>query len=356
MNTAEPESISVFCLTPGGVVLASKIRQFLPMAGYCAKKYVISGFQPFDGSFAHTVASRFRQDSALIVIGAVGIVVRVIAPLLLDKYQDPAVIVIDEKGTNVISLLSGHLGGANALTHYLAGVLGANAVVTTSTDVNDKCSLDLLIRQLSGWCYDSRSAVKTVNQLLVSNRHVGVFVDPEFVRHAAFDLANVDTRGMIHLEHLSAKPVDLAALVYISIYRAELYWQIPVIKLVPRRVVLGIGCRKHTPPDVLSSVVAEQLGALNIDPHAVAMIGSIDVKKDEAAILALAKEYDVPFELFTTAELSKYEHLFESSKFVAQTVGVGAVSQPVAWLLSHGNLIGETYRARGITLTIGVMH
>ena len=136
MNTVKPESIALFCLTPGGVRLAKRLAAMLPLTCFTSEKLLEEGFLPFENGFASAAREAFSSYSALIFIGATGIAVRVLAPLVNDKFSDPAVVVIDERGQHVISLLSGHAGGANALTRYLAGMLGADPVITTATDVN----------------------------------------------------------------------------------------------------------------------------------------------------------------------------------------------------------------------------
>ena len=124
MNTVKPESIALFCLTPGGVRLAKRLAAMLPLTCYTSEALQEEGFIPFNGGFASAAREAFSSFSALIFIGATGIAVRVLAPLVNDKLSDPAVVVIDERARHVISLLSGHAGGANALTRYLAGMLG----------------------------------------------------------------------------------------------------------------------------------------------------------------------------------------------------------------------------------------
>ncbi|EBH3047254.1 cobalt-factor II C(20)-methyltransferase [Salmonella enterica] len=176
MNTVKPESIALFCLTPGGVALAKKLSAMLPLTCFTSEKLREEGFIPFDGGFANTARQAFTTYTALIFIGATGIAVRVLAPLVNDKFSDPAVVVIDERGQHVISLLSGHAGGANALTRYLAGMLGADPVITTATDVNEMSALDTLAFQLNARMSDLRTAVKTVNQMLVSHQRVGLTV------------------------------------------------------------------------------------------------------------------------------------------------------------------------------------
>ncbi|NGE24656.1 cobalamin biosynthesis protein CbiG, partial [Klebsiella pneumoniae] len=129
---------------------------------------VSDGFEPFRDGFAATLRQAFAENDALIVIGATGITVRVLAPVIQDKMSDPAVIVMDEKGQHVISLLSGHLGGANELATWLAGRIGGQAVITTSTDVNQVTSFDLLAQEMNATFTDFRATVKTLNQMMVS--------------------------------------------------------------------------------------------------------------------------------------------------------------------------------------------
>ncbi len=193
MNTVKPESIALFCLTPGGVRLAKRLAAMLPLTCYTSEALQEEGFIPFNGGFASAAREAFSSFSALIFIGATGIAVRVLAPLVNDKLSDPAVVVIDERARHVISLLSGHAGGANALTRYLAGMLDADPVITTATDVNELAALDTLAFQLNARMTDFRAAVKTVNQMLVSGKRVGLWCDGEFIGA----LSRCDRRGFI---------------------------------------------------------------------------------------------------------------------------------------------------------------
>lgn len=110
MNTVKPESIALFCLTPGGVLLAKRLAAMLPVTCFTSEKLLEEGFLPFENGFANAARDAFANYSALIFIGATGIAVRVLAPLVNDKFCDPAVVVIDERAQHVISLLSGHAG------------------------------------------------------------------------------------------------------------------------------------------------------------------------------------------------------------------------------------------------------
>lgn len=274
MNTVKPESIALFCLTPGGVVLAKRLAAMLPVTCFTSEKLLEEGFIPFENGFANTAREAFTNYSALIFIGATGIAVRVLAPLVNDKFCDPAVVVIDERAQHVISLLSGHAGGANALARYLAGMLGADPVITTATDVNDMAALDTLAFQLNARMSDFRSAVKIVNQMLVSNKRVGLWWDDELTQ----DVSHCDRRGFITVTDLNQLP-ELDALVCITLRTNLPELPVPHWKLVPQRVVAGIGCRRDTPFPLLAALLARQLEAQQLDPLALKAIGSITLKK-----------------------------------------------------------------------------
>ncbi|RLM20306.1 cobalamin biosynthesis protein CbiG [Brenneria alni] len=351
MNIVKPESIAVFCLTPGGVRLARRLQAHLPLTCFTSEKMLEPGFVAFSGSFAETLREAFTTFSALVVVGATGITVRAIAPLVNDKMTDPAVVVIDEQGRHVISLLSGHVGGANALTRYLAGLLGASPVITTATDVNQMASLDMLAGELGADIADCRQAVKEVNQRLVSAQKVGLWWDEPLLS----ERARCDVRGFIAVECLEALP-ELDALVCVSLRDNLPALPLPTYRLVPRRVVAGIGCRRATPLDTLAGLLSRQLADNHFDPLALRAIGSVTLKQHEPALNQLAQRCRVPFELFSAETLSLHEHRFPASDFVRQTVGVGSVSQPVAWLMSNGGLVGTTLREQGVTITLGVLH
>ncbi len=351
MNTVKPDGIALFCLTPGGVALAKRLTAVQPMTCLTREALVEEGFLAFDGSFAQSVQQAFSRYSALIFIGATGIAVRVLAPLLVDKFHDPAVVVIDERGKHVISLLSGHIGGANTLARHLASILGVDPVITTATDVNEVAALDTLACQLNARMLDFRMAVKTVNQMLVSQQRVGLWWDESL----ADEVSRCDRRGFITVSCLDALP-ELDALVCITLRDTLPELPLPHWKLVPRRIVAGIGCRRDTPCALISQLLSRQFAAQRLDPLALKAIGSIVVKQDEPGLIELARAADVPFEIFSVAALCEHQHRFPASQFVKQTVGVGSVSGPAAWLMSDGHLIGETLREQGVTITLGVTH
>ena len=223
--------------------------------------------------------------------------------------------------------------------------------MSTATDVNELAALDTLAFQLNARMSDFRAAVKTVNQMLVSHQRVGLWWDEELDE----DVRHCDRRGFITVADLHQLP-ELDALVCVTLRNELPPIAVPHWKLVPQRVVAGIGCRRDTPFPLLAALLARQLEAQRLDPLALKAIGSVTLKKHEQGLIQLASCCRVPFETFPADALREHEHHFPASSFVRKTVGVGSVSGPAAWLLSHGQLLGETLREQGVTITLGVSH
>ena len=329
MNTVKPESIALFCLTPGGVRLAKRLAAMLPLTCYTSEALQEEGFIPFNGGFASAAREAFSSFSALIFIGATGIAVRVLAPLVNDKFSDPAVVVIDERARHVISLLSGHAGGANALTRYLAGMLDADPVITTATDVNELAALDTLAFQLNARMTDFRAAVKTVNQMLVSGKRVGLWCDAEFTEA----LSRCDQRGFIPVSDLARLPA-LDALICVTLRRSLPPLPVPHWKLVPQRVVAGIGCRRDTPCSLLCTLLDRQLAAQRLDPLALKAIGSVSLKANEPGYGrrrqrlrsgGLAAESGKPVR--RNPARAGRDHYFGSNTLMLSVIGIGPGSQ-----------------------------
>ncbi|OTA20306.1 cobalamin biosynthesis protein CbiG [Xenorhabdus beddingii] len=357
------KAIALFCLTAGGMALARRLQTHLAMDCFTAPEWVETGFMAFDGTFANTVRQSFIQYGALIMIGATGIAIRVIAPLLKDKMTDPAVVVLDEKGQFAISLLSGHMGGANDLARQIADILEGQAVITTATDVNHIAALDILTQQLDGTMENFRASVKTINQMLVNGKRVGIWWHPVLNG----EQAHYDTQGFIPVTDLNRLP-ELDALVYVSYASTKLALAIPTFKLVPRRIVAGIGCRRGVEAHRVAQLLECHLTEQDLDPLALKAIGSVELKQAEPALIQLAEARQIPFHIFSVDQLAQCEQhqreqhqceqqpAFLTSEFVRKTVGIGCVSQPVAWLMSQGHLVGHTLREQGVTITLGVLH
>ena len=225
---------------------------------------------------------------------ASGIVVRTIAPLIKNKFSDPAILVSDEKGKNIISLLSGHMGGANEMTLYISNLLNSNPVITTATDVNNKSSLDMIAKKLNAHIYDFRNKVLKINSMLVNDEVVNLFIDGDY---------DIDTRGfnICKLDEIN----NLDEVVVISNKKNLNLINNNILKVVPKNIVIGIGCRKNMDKEYMINSLSDFLHKQNIDINSIKEIGSIDVKKNEEALINLSIYLNVPFKTFTAEEISK---------------------------------------------------
>lgn len=277
-----------------------------------------------DLSLRYTSLSRFAQqamvDCDLIVfVGAAGIAVRAVAPYLAGKAFDPAVVVIDEAGRFVISLLSGHLGGANALTQRLADGLGAEAVITTATDGRGVFAADT-------W----------------AAAHGCTVADPDKIKHVSGALLRGETVGL-----RSAFPVDgrLPARLDLNApaesgicigYDTAAQPFAHTLHLVPRIVHLGLGCRKGAPVERIEAAVRAVLRQAGVPVQALCAAASIDVKRDEPGLLLFCARHGLPFDTFSAARLAEAGEGFTSSGFVQQTVGVDNVCERAAVVSAGG--------------------
>ena len=275
------------------------------------------------------VEALFTKYDALIFCMAVGIVVRLIAPCLKSKLTDPAVVAVDEQAHYAISLLSGHVGGANRLTEDVAAALGAVPVITTATDVNHITAPDQLAAEL-GLKPVPKAEIQTVNGGLLAGKSVDWFID-EGLGRAAFYQRALAKRG---LKALLLSPDEVAARGGLRIFVTDhLLSAAPgLLHLVPRRLAAGIGCRQGVSADLIREALEKACASIGQDIEAVSLIASTVVKKEEAGLLALAKELGIEICFYENEALQEKidaYHLSESA-FVKKTIGVGNVSEAAA--------------------------
>lgn len=370
--------IAILCITSNGRSLACKIKRSLNDGDIyfinnkrdensLDDNEVISKYLEEDVEI-YTVKKRlkffvediFDKYEYILFIMATGIVVRTIAPLVTSKFSDPAILVTDEKGSNIISLLSGHMGGANEMTLHISDLINSNPVITTATDINKKSSLDMIAKKLNGHIVNFRDNVLDVNAMLVNGDAVGLYIDGEY---------NIDTRGFTVLDNSKSlessissdeelKKINLNTIVVISNkenLQIDKYYEdkYRIIKVTPRDIVIGIGCRRDTESHLLQDSLEDFLIKNNIDINSIKEIGSIEVKKDEKSIIDLSENLNVPFRVLSVEEISQVDYLFEKSEWVKKSVGVYSVAEPVAHLLSDGNVIIEKNKYKGITFSVG---
>jgi cobalt-precorrin 5A hydrolase len=277
---------------------------------------------------ADLTARIFGIYDGILYIMASGIAVRSIAPHLVSKASDPAVLVMDECGKHCISLVSGHLGGANAWTAEVARAAGADPVITTATDVHHRKAPDELARELY-MKVEPLEALKPVNSLMAEGRKCLFFLDRE-LEGASFLEQRISASGVAaeSLQHMENHDFDGAVL----ITEKKISCRKPHVYLRPRNLYVGIGCRRGTGEDLIEKALSEALAQIGACPGQIAALASVSLKSDEEGLLALGRKLKRPIHFFESDQLKEIietHHLTESS-FVKKTIGVGNVCEAAA--------------------------
>ena len=291
------------------------------------------GLDSFDDLGVWT-GERFADSDALVFIGATGIAVRAIAPHVRDKFSDPAVVSVDEAGQFAVPLLSGHVGGANDLAREVAAAAGARAVVSTATDVNGLFAVDEWARK-QGLALVERQVAKEVSACLLDGGTVGF----------ASDIA---VEGALP-SGVEEGPHELG--IKVGLDAADCPFA-HTLHLVPRVVTVGVGCKRGTDAAALEAFVRGALANTHISPAAVARVSSIDVKRDEGAVLALARALGCEPVFYSAEQLAAVEGTFASSDFVKAAVGVDNVCERAA-VAGGAHLIGGKEAHGGMTVALG---
>ena len=278
----------------------------------------------------------FAEADALVFCCAAGIAVRGIAPWVRSKKTDPAVLVVDETARFVVSLLSGHIGGANELANELAADLGATPIVTTATDLNGLFAVDVFAEK-NHLYIESMELAKEVSAALLAGQRVGFCSD-------------LPVRGTVPPE-LTAGAAPLGVCVTADLSKAP-YAQ--TLRLIPRRYTAGLGCRRGKDPGEMARFFAEKLAENGVKARELRCIASVDLKRDEPCLLALAEQYRLPFLTFSADELNALPGEFSGSDFVKGVTGVDCVSERAALLAAGrgGRIVCKKYAEEGMTFAL----
>jgi cobalt-precorrin 5A hydrolase len=331
------EKVSVLAITKNGISIGAKLKEIFPNwnvyapSKFSNDKEIIWYSEPT----SEKIIELFKNNKALICLFSLGAVIRLIAPHLKDKKNDPAVIVIDDKTNFVISVLSGHLGGANELTQTIAEKLNAIPVITTAADVNKTIAVDLLGRDL-GWKIDDDSTVTKISAYMVNEEKIGVYQDagkinwfkelPKNVKiyERLGDLKESNSKG--HLI-ISDKIMNDDFLNDSVIYR-------------PPSLVIGIGLHWETSKEKIKNGIDICLTKFNLSPKSIAKLVSIKKPSDVQGLIDIGKEMGVPVEYVDKEELS-HVSVPNPSKTVKAFEGTSSVSEAAAIKVSGGKLIVE---------------
>ncbi len=299
-----------------------------------------------EGNFTKAIAKIFNQNQLLIFVSAVAVAVRAIAPSLQGKDKDPAVVVIDDRSHFVISLLSGHLGGANEATQKIARFLQACPVVTTATDCRGITAFDDLARRLS-WKIENLPDLKKISAALLEERKIYLLSDKPF---------KYPLKGNIERAE-SEQDLELAVNGYVLISNRleplSHYPPYPYILLRPTSITAGVGCRKGISAAAIIRAVENAFTKAGLSLSSLSCLATGEFKAEEEGLISAAAHFKVPLRIFTGKEIEQQIGTSAISEFVKNQVGVGAVAEPCARLGSGGGpLLLEVQRGEGITVAL----
>lgn len=322
---------AVISVSAEGARLGQAVRAALGGDGTCYEREGAESGQKaviFSRTFALT-KEIFSRYEGLLYIMASGIAVRAIAPYVVSKASDPAVLVMDECGKHCISLLSGHLGGANAWCREAAAAAGADPVITTATDMHGRVAPDEAARLLH-MRVEPLDALKLVNSAIAEGSSFLWMVDPAadgagsiIKRLTALGIAPV-------LYHEYAKMDGVAAAAVVS--EKNLSLPMPHVYLRPKNLFVGIGCKRGTPEELIAEAFYGAVKKAGAYPYQVKSLASVDVKKDERGLLDFADHMGLPLHFYSAEELRKVGEVrhVDISLFVEKTIGVGNVCETAA--------------------------
>ncbi len=346
---AGSEKIAIYALTPQGArlgrTLADKLGCDLFLPARLADTHEAI---PFD-HLLDAVGKKFCLFPRHIFIAAAGIAVRAIAPHLKSKDVDPAVVVLDQKGEYVISLVSGHLGGANGLAHKVAQLTGGKAVITTATDTAGLPAFDILAKEMN-LSIANLQAVKSVNMALLAGEPVQVF-DPEDrlglknQERSGFEVEWVENGGQWICGHAG---------VWVTWKSMDPDSETDRLILHPKCLVAGIGCNRGTGRQEIVDLLKKILRENSLSLKSLKFISTIEAKKDEPGLLKAAGELDVPLLFAGQSELESIKVPHPSS-MVKKHMGVSSVCEATALLKSGGGrLLVPKTKSLNATLAVAL--
>jgi len=332
------EKIAVLAITKNGVNIGLKLKEYFPDWDIFAPSKFLNdsnGIIWYSESTTEKIVDLFKNNNGLICLFSLGAVIRLIAPHLKDKKIDPAVIVIDDKTNFVISVLSGHLGGANELTEIIAQKLGAISVITTAADVNKTIAVDLVGREF-GWKIDNDSTVTKISAHMVNEENIGIYQEagkmnwwkelPKNVKiyHSLEEIKNSESKGYLII---SDRILEGAFLENSVVYR-------------PPSLVVGIGLHGDTSKETIREGLDFCLQKFKLSEKSIVKLVSIKKPEDVRGLIDIGKEMGITVEYVNREDLAEISTP-NPSDIVKAFEGTFSVSEAAAIKVSGGKLIVE---------------
>lgn len=341
----EQRKLIIISFTETGSRKNAEICRKLPASGYLCEGCTVKRFA--DLFQLHALPKELKTwlsgawgKANLLFIGSTGIAIRSVAHLVKDKYTDSAVIAMDEKAQYVIPLLSGHIGGAVEIAEDIAGIFGAQAVLTTASDVQRKFAVDVFAKKNQLFITD-RVQAKEIAAAILAEKPVGFYSKYPFDGNLPSGL-----RICENLKELGQYEDSIA------VTDEKTHNLIGPLQLMPANIVVGVGCRRNTSKQKLAAALEELLTQHGLSKNRVEVLVSIDLKQGEEGLLELVKDYQVPFRTYSADELKTVETGRKSS-FVKEITGVGNVCESAArFYCPQGCMIQPKTAKDGMTFSL----
>ncbi len=356
-NKTKFKSIAIWALTPNGKILGQRIQAELKGAVL----FVSAKIWKFDELDKNTITfeklskeiqQQFNKFSGHIFIFSTGITVRIIAPLLESKIIDPAVVVTDDNGNHAISLISGHLGGANALSKKIAPIINAVPVITTATDTNQLPSIDLIAKD-RGLYIETPQNIKVINMAFLMGKPISLYDPLEFIKDnlpktcrpkiyqsSTFGTDTIDTEQSTEKIFCSYENKNVS--------RETLILRPPVLSI-------GIGCNRGTRYEKIKQFLLLVLKKEGLSLNSIFRFATTDIKKDENGLLALSKEMKIQIDFYGKKNLNSVKTIETPSKMVEKHLGVKSVCEAAAILSAdNGKLIVPKKKNKDVTIAVAI--
>ncbi|MGV8905174.1 MAG: cobalt-precorrin 5A hydrolase [Acetobacterium sp.] len=342
---------AIITLSKDGVDLAERLVKRLEDKDctiYTKEKYAKEDMKIIKSDITTFMGRMMKGYDMLCCIMAAGIVVRAIAPFLGHKSEDPGILVMDAHGDYVVSLLSGHLGGANDAARLVAKRFDAKAVITTGTDVKGSMAVDVLAEKIQCTIDDFTDA-KDITALILNGEAIGI------INQGNINFKNIVLPSNIEVlsDHSNLK--KYAGVIITSREIEKTSVKIPAVKLVPKKIVLGVGCRRDTPGKKIILAIQSTLASIQLSDKGIKAFATIGLKENELGIQEACDYFKAKKMIIPDEMVQMVQSRFEASDFVFQTTGLYAVSEPCGYIASgFGTCLLEKQKLNGITLSVWI--
>ncbi len=334
------DKVSIIAITKNGVQIGQRLKKISDSwTIYAPSKFSDndSSVEWYSEPTSNKIAELFKTSDALVCIFSLGAVIRLVSPYIKDKKTDPAVLVIDDQAKFVISVLSGHLGGANQLTEDISEKIGSTSVITTAADVNKTIAVDLLGKEF-GWEIEDDSTVTKTSAFMVNEEEIGVFQDAgekkwwnkklpiNVIIHSSInELKKSQAKGFLIItdKEIEDKEILKSSVVY-----------------RPPSLVVGVGLHVDTTKDTIKEGLTQCLEKYKLSAKSIAKFVSIKKPQDIQGLIDIGNEMNVPVEYFEKEELAQIE-IPNPSEMVQAFEGTPSVSEASAIKSSGGKLVVE---------------